>query len=200
MKRVAVFGGSFNPPHLGHIMSARSFAEVINADKVIIIPSAIPPHKEQTDFTEGDDRLRMCELAFASLPNAEISDIEIKRGGKSYTYVTLEELHSADSMLYFLVGTDMLLTIDEWKCPEKIFEYASICYVRREDDKNLSRAVEKKIKYLKETYGINIIAIEQEALEISSTKIRDMIKAGEDASSFLSPEVYEYIRHRGLYS
>ena len=89
----------------------------------------------------------MCELAFSHISCAEISDIEIRRGGKSYTYLTLEQLKDDKTELYMLCGTDMFLTLDEWKNPEKIFALATVCYIRRETDSDLSAKIEQRIAF-----------------------------------------------------
>ena len=97
----------------------------------MIIPDCLPPHKEYSGSVTEEQRLEMCKLAFGHIENVTISDMEIKRGGRSYTSVTLEELTSPDRELYFLCGTDMFLTLESWYRPEVIFDLATICYIRR---------------------------------------------------------------------
>ena len=123
--RVGIYGGTFAPVHIGHVQAAKAFMEQMKLDYLFIIPTALPPHKQ---IDEGDDpihRLRMCELAFEGVEGVVISDVEIKRGGKSYTYDTLVELSRPDTRLFLLCGTDMVLTFDQWYRFEDIFK---LCY------------------------------------------------------------------------
>ena len=199
MRKIAIYGGSFNPPHIGHLNAARSFFRQTGADELIIIPSFIPPHKECIDFASAEDRLNMCRLNFQGIEGTSVSDIEISRGGKSYTYITLEKFYRPDTELYFLVGTDMLLTLDEWMHPEKILKYAILCYVRREADEAISDKISDSISSLELKYGCKIMKINAEVNEISSTEIRDAIKRGLDTSSYILPEVFDYILKNRVY-
>jgi nicotinate-nucleotide adenylyltransferase len=126
--------------------------------------------------------------------------MEIKRQGKSYTYLTLEELSSPDAELYFLVGTDMLLTIDSWKFPEKIFGMATICFVRREADTETEKHIDEKLELYRRKYGAKIIRINNDAVEISSTEIRERLLSGLSLDEYISPKVLEYIKAGGLYN
>lgn len=196
MRRVGIYGGTFNPPHVGHIEAAKAFITQAKLDTLIIMPAFIPPHKQAVNLVNCDDRLEMCRLAFGNIPNTEISDLEISRGGKSYTYLTLQELASDDTELYFLCGTDMILTMDTWKNPEVIFTLAKICYIRRESDNAISELLIEKCGDYFQKYGADIIQINTEAIEISSSEIR-----AEDGiwDRYLTANVIDYIRNQGLY-
>lgn len=196
MRRVGIYGGTFNPPHVGHIEAAKAFITQAKLDTLIIMPAFIPPHKQTDNLVNCDDRLEMCRLAFGNIPNTEISDLEISRGGKSYTYLTLQELASNDAELYFLCGTDMILTMDTWKNPEVIFSLAKICYIRRESDNAISELLIEKCGDYFQKYGADIIQINTEAIEISSSEIR-----AEDGiwDRYLTANVIDYIRNQGLY-
>ncbi len=196
MRRVGIYGGTFNPPHVGHIEAAKAFITQAKLDTLIIMPAFIPPHKQTDNLVNCDDRLEMCRLAFGNIPNTEISDLEISRGGKSYTYLTLQELASNDTELYFLCGTDMILTMDTWKNPEIIFTLAKICYIRRESDNAISELLIEKCGDYFQKYGADIIQINTEAIEISSSEIR-----AEDGiwDRYLTANVIDYIRNQGLY-
>ncbi len=197
-QRICIYGGTFNPPHMGHVRSAEAFVKTIVPDKLIIMPDHLPPHKSHDGIVTAEDRAQMCRLAFSHIKNAEISEREIKRGGKSYTAVTLAELSSPTNELYFLVGTDMLLTLDRWYESKRIFELSAICYVRREADKSLEAEISKKIKEYEEKYSARVIPVPAETVEVSSTEIRSMIKQGMHTE--LIPElVMEYIQEKGLY-
>ena len=200
--KVGIYGGTFSPPHIGHIKSAVRFQEELNLDKLIIIPSFIPPHKYFGGEASTTERLDMCRLAFGGIKNAVISDIEIARGGTSYSYLTLEELSEDRIELYMLIGTDMILTLDEWKYPEKIFKLTNICYIRRENNPETDSMIAKKINSYKENYDeVRISEIKCDVFEISSSEIRKMI-ADKDPSlySYLTNEVIEYINRGGIYS
>ena len=144
--KIAIFGGTFNPPHIAHVRAAERFSEIVNPDVFYIIPACVPPHKDYSGTVSPQERTEMCTLAFGHIPNVEISDIEIKRGGRSYTYLTLEALSSSDKELYLLCGTDMFLTLDEWVNPDIIFKLATICVIRRESDPECYNKIREKSK------------------------------------------------------
>ena len=196
-KRVGIYGGTFSPPHLGHIGAVSAFKKALPLDELLIIPDYLPPHKNIDGEATIENRLEMCRLAFSSIEGAKISDIEILRGGRSYTSVTLEELSSPDTELYFLMGTDMFLTLGEWYRPEVIFSLATICLARRESelDEKINLAREKYIR----DFSARIITVDLPIKEISSSEVRAAIKAGRDTADFLLPEVSEYIEKWGLY-
>lgn len=197
-RRVGVYGGTFNPPHVAHVRVAEHFAKAMALDELIIIPSNLPPHKEFSGTVRADERLEMTRLAFSHIDSATVSDIEMKRGGKSYTVDTLRALSSVDSDLYFLLGTDMLLTLDSWYMPDEIFKLATICYVRRESDPEVALELLRKENEYMERFGAKIVAIDADVIEISSTEIRNALKGGVD-NEMIPKSVLEYIRQRGLY-
>lgn len=197
--RLGIYGGTFSPPHLGHVSAARSFVHGAALDRLIIMPDFTPPHKSDFGNVTAEDRLKMCRIAFADLPCSEVSDLEILRGGKSYTYITLEAFAGEDIELFFLCGTDMLLTLDTWKCPETIFNLATICYVRRESDTFNDVLIKDKILEYESRFSARIIKLEHSVIEASSTELRLSIESGETASINVSPGVMEYIREKGLY-
>ena len=198
--RLGIFGGTFNPPHRGHIESAKNFIEEMSLDKLLIVPTLIPPHKSCEEMATAEQRLEMCELAFSSIPKCEISHIEVERGGKSYTYMTIEELKSCDIELFLLCGTDMILTMDSWMKPEIIFSNATICYARRECDEANDSKIEEKIALYKEKYGAEIVFLDSPVIEISSSEIRNKIKSGESCDGFLTEEVKKYLTDSELYN
>lgn len=197
--RLGIYGGTFSPPHIGHVNSAKDFMAEMKLDKLLIIPDNLPPHKFFAGEASAEERLEMARLAFSGIDGCEVSDIEIRRGGKSYTYLTLEELSREDVELFFLCGTDMFLTLSEWRRPERIFELATICFVRRECDGELG----ERIKLLKEKYrteySARIIEISHKVEEVSSTALREKLKAREGVEALIPSAVYNYIIERGLY-
>ena len=197
--RLGIYGGTFSPPHNGHIAAAQAFVDAVKPDKLLIIPTNIPPHKESLGTADAADRLNMCSIAFSGIKCAEISDMEIERGGRSYTYITLEELQSVSTDIYLLCGTDMLLTLDEWRNFERIFALATICYVRRETDADIDHLISDKIRLYEQKYGARVIKIDHTVIEMSSSEIRDAISDGCDGEGMLNAEVVRYIKERGLY-
>ncbi len=196
--KIAMFGGSFNPIHNGHIMLAKAFAKELSLDKLLIIPTYIPPHKLGDYSVSPEQKLDMCRLAVKDIPFAEVSDIEIKRQGASYTYMTLQELkkiHPHDE-LYLITGADMFMTIHQWKNPEIIFQLATICGVPRNDD-DISHLAQQA-EYL-HTLGAKTYILNANIMTVSSTQIRNNISQNQSISGLVPPEVESYILKNRLY-
>lgn len=197
--RTGIYGGTFSPPHTGHMAAARAFAEQMELDELLIIPAAIPPHKNVDYPVDPTLRLRMCELAFGDIRGARVSDMEITRGGKSYTVLTLRELEADGRELFLLCGTDMILTLDEWFAPEEIFARCTPVGIRREcEPETAARLTEKLCLYL-ERFGKEIPFIENETVVISSSELRASLKDGRGHGGYLSDRVYEFIKNHQLY-
>ena len=197
--RVGIYGGTFAPIHNGHVVAAKAFMEQMKLDYLFIIPTCLPPHK-QMDFSDDPVfRLRMCELAFEGTDGIVISDTEIKRGGKSYTYDTLKELSRPNTRLFFMCGTDMVLTFDTWYRFEDIFKLCYPVYVRRENDPILTKRIVDKITEYYEKYGVMFRRIVTEPIEVSSTQIRKMVAEGKDVSHLVPRGVAKFIADNGLY-
>lgn len=194
---IAIFGGSFNPPHKGHGEAAKKAAIAIAADKLLIIPTAKPPHKEEAALCPSPDvRLKLAELAFADLTNAEVSDLEIRRGGISYSVDTLLELRALypNDELFLFIGTDMLLSIETWKDYERVLELAQPVVFAREagDDFKISEISQR----LKREHDAKIIAVPLSPVETSSTEIRSLLPL-RGGCEYLNDDVYaEIIKHR----
>lgn len=198
-ERIGVYGGTFSPPHLGHLHAARAFLEGEEMDKLLVIPTHVPPHKTRTESTSSADRLAMCRLAFSFSPRIEVSDMEIIREGKSYTSDTLRALSREGRRLIFLCGTDMFLTLGKWHEPETVFALADIVCMRREDDPALTTALTEKAAAYRKTFGAVIRFLQADAIELSSGSIRERIAAKEEWKTLLPPHVAAYIEERGLY-
>ena len=197
--KIGIYGGTFNPPHIAHVRACEAFYNEVRPDTLLVIPDFLPPHKDVADAVSSEDRLEMTRLAFESVPSAVVSDMEIKRGGRSYTAITLTELKGDDKKLYFLCGTDMFLTLDRWYRPDIIFSLATICYVRREADPENDIKLSEATEYYKSKYNAEIIPITTDVTELSSTELREMIRCGNGAGELLPPKVEKYIGLRGLY-
>ncbi len=193
--KIGILGGSFSPPHKGHLHAAVAAREALQLDKLILIPAGDPPHKSLPEGTpNAEHRLNMARCAAESC-GAEVSDIEIRRKGKSYTALTLSELkerHLKDK-LYFIMGTDMLLTLDTWYKPEVIFECAAIVAVARNEG-DIAK-IEEKAKILA-PMGAEVEIIRVEAFPASSTEIRENIM---EKRHLLPDSVFEYILRENLY-
>ena len=199
MGNIAIYGGSFDPPHKGHALLAENLAKECNADKVIIIPAYSSPFKDGTVAT-GTDRLAMCRHTFTS-PLFEISSIEINREGKSYTVDTLKDIkkYYPDDELFLFMGDDMFLSLANWY---KYKELLSLCTIvtaaRTEDLRYLSEMKTYAITKLGLHEGEYIISKEK-PLEVSSTLLRTMLKNRLDTSKYLTYDTISYIKKRGLY-
>lgn len=195
--KIGLFGGTFSPPHNGHIRFAKLFIEDVGLDKLYIMPAGIPPHKKTDPWGTTSARMDMAQLAFGSF--AVVSDYEICRGGKSYTYKTLEYLqktHPCDD-LYLLVGEDMFLSFDTWKKPEAVFSATTIVCMRRgiypQDVMDAAGADYKK------RYGACVMYLPETPLVVSSTQIRALCAAGKSISHLVPDAVEKYIIENELY-
>ena len=196
MEKIAIYGGSFDPPHKGHRLLAENLMKICGADRVIIIPAFLSPFKE-TSSASSEDRLKMCGLAFPE-DYFTVSDIEIKRGGKSYTVDTLRQLkeENPDAQLFLFMGDDMLLSFDKWYRYEEILKLCKIvCGCRTE---NLCE-LQNMRDFVKNALGAQdrVIISESVPYETSSTKIRSSLKNGN--TDCISRDVYNYIMEKGLY-
>ncbi|MCQ2471938.1 MAG: nicotinate (nicotinamide) nucleotide adenylyltransferase [Clostridia bacterium] len=193
--RVGIFGGTFNPPHNGHKKLAQEFAGRLSLDLLMIIPDRLPPHKEASLLAGEEDRLNMCCLCFDG-DIMEVSDIEMKREGKSYTYLTLEQIKKdrPDDELFFLMGSDMLLSFHSWREPQRILDCATVVAAAREEGETekLRSYVETTFKERKDRFVI----MDFSPFEVSSTEIRS---GGVSAFDALSPKVRAYINQKNLY-
>ena len=199
MLRVGVYGGTFAPIHNAHVAAAKAFMEQMKLDYLFVIPTFIPPHKEVDRSDDPLYRLKMCELAFEDTDGVIISDVEIRRGGKSYTYDTLKELQRPDTRLFLLCGTDMVLTFDKWYRYEDILKMCYPTYVRREDDPLLTARIISKIGEYYEKHGVMFRRIVTDPMPMASTDIRRAVREGKDISSLVPPAVEKFIRENRLY-
>lgn len=198
MDKIGIYGGSFDPPHKGHMLLAENLRESCAAEKVIIIPTAMSPFKSSSGASAAD-RLHMCRLAFSG-DIYEVSDIEISRGGKSYTVDTMRAIReeNPDAHLYLFMGEDMLLSFDRWYEYKEISRMCTIvaaCRTENREKLQLMKDFAKNI--LGDKDGDKVIISESVPVEISSTEIRRSLFEGE--CPYVSSDVYEYIKSRGLY-
>ncbi len=197
--KIVIYGGSFNPPHCGHVEAAMTISQRLKPDKLLVIPASIPPHKELADNSpSAEERLLLTQLAFSEIPDVEISDMELKREGKSYTAVTLEELKTLypDAEFYLAMGTDMFLSFEEWYRYRFLLESLTLAvFVRSEGEE---AEIIGYADYLKKQYGAKIELLRHEPRAMSSTDIRDML-CRRMGASYLPENVYERIIANGDY-
>lgn len=199
---LGIYGGTFSPPHLGHKRAAETFLETMKPDKLLVIPTFLPPHKEISAADAPEHRLAMCRLCFEGLPRTEVSDMEIKRTGKSYTFDTVSALTKENREIFFLCGTDMLLTLDEWYRAPELFTLCTFVLERREQNRALDYSVSEKIAFYKKEYGARIVEIDIEPIELSSTDVRNAARkhaSREKLVSMVPTPVARYIDEHGLY-
>ena len=197
--RVGIYGGTFAPVHNAHVATAKLFMEQMRLDYLFVIPSAIPPHKEIDPLDDPMHRLKMCELAFEGMEGVIVSDMEIERGGKSYTYDTVKALSANGRRLLLLCGTDMVLSFDTWYKYREILELCYPVYMRREKDAMLDGMIVNKLtKYYNES-GKMFRKLIGDPIELNSTEIRDAVKAGKSISHMVPPKVEKYILDNNLY-
>ncbi|MBQ7377069.1 MAG: nicotinate (nicotinamide) nucleotide adenylyltransferase [Clostridia bacterium] len=184
---------------MGHFQAAQAFLEAEKPDRLLIVPASIPPHKTLEDGVDAQMRAQMCRLCFSALPNTEISDLELRREGRSYTYLTLRELWKEGRVLLLLCGTDMFLTLDEWYLPSEIFARAEIVCMRREEDAEIFPLIQAKRKQYEKEFSATVRFLDADPVVVSSTEIRERIKRNESTAGLLSKEVREYIDQWNLY-
>lgn len=199
--RIGIFGGTFNPVHNGHKNLALEMKDRAKLDKIIIMPTYTPPHKEGKDLASGEHRIKMCQMMFTE-DFFFVSDLEIKRQGKSYTYETLFELKKIypDDELFLIIGSDMLLSFDKWYRYEEILSMVTLCVATRLD----TVTFETLSDYAKNVLNLDsakeqIIIADIEPYECSSTDVREQISLGLDASFMTSREIFDYARINLLY-
>ena len=197
-EKVAMYGGSFNPIHKGHIQLAEYFVKELNLDRLLIVPDRTPPHKSDKAMVSPLHRYNMCKIAVQNFPKIEVSDIEINRTGKSYTVDTLRQLKSLypKAQLFLIMGEDMFLSLHTWREYREIFNTAIICALPREHD-NLSPILHYAKQY--EAEKLRFIVSDAKVVQISSTEIRESIRQGLPLSDMLEEKVAEYIVQYSLY-
>ena len=191
LKRIGIFGGTFNPPHLGHLIVAEHVRSLLSLDRVYFIPSYISPHKRKGEEVLASDRLTMVRLAVKTNKAFACSDIEIKQKGTSYTYRTVESFHKTfpEARLILLIGADNFGEFGSWKYPERICDKASLVV--------MSRPVE--VKTVGTQFADVAKFVDVPAIEISATEIRSRIKKGKSIRYLIPENVYRYIMEHDIY-
>ena len=219
--RIGLFGGTFNPIHRGHLWAASEVIKRFNLDQIFLIPAALPPHKTPGAVANADDRLEMIHLAIGDVPGIVVSDVELNRPGPSYTIDTVRHFKNTlveDSQIYLIMGLDAFLEIDSWKSYAELLEQIAFIVMARpiEDCRNADQGWKILENYLKSTLSEDyefltargcytsegkppIYIVDIDAMDISSTKIRQSIKTKQPIKDLVAPEVAEFIQLKGLY-
>jgi len=217
LKKIALFGGTFNPVHYGHLRLAEEVREGLEFEKVVFVPAAIPPHKGGSDTIAAEKRLEMTGLAIKGNPGFEVSDIEVRRGGPSYTVETLRKFHAdghggdKDISISLIIGADSFNDITTWCEYEEILTLASLIVVERPHTpvkkiaEVLPESIARKFRYDSETeayisgYKTSITYLSATLMAISSSEIRQRVMEGLSIRYLLPPAVARYIIDNNLY-
>ena len=195
--KTGIFGGAFNPVHLGHIGLAKNYLSALSLDRIIFIPTSVAPHKSSEEFASNEHRINMLSLALEGESSFEISDIEFKREGKSYTFDTLCELKKQypEDEFYLIMGSDQFLYFNNWYKAEEIASLATLCTAAR-NEQDFKKLLDFKSEngYLK-----NAVITDFDVFEISSSALRDMIKNRKNIEKYVSKAVADYIKENNLY-
>ena len=186
--KIGILGGTFNPIHIGHLILAEETREKIGLDKIIFIPTYFPPHKEGSDIAKASHRLAMVKLATSDNPKFSVSDLEIKRDGRSYTIDTIKELKALypQDELNFIIGSDLLEYLDEWKDLDEIIKLVKFIVATRPG-------------YPLEKIPVHIATIPIRAVDISGFEIRKAVKENKSFRYLVPLRVYDYINKERLY-
>ena len=191
--KIGLFGGTFNPIHIGHLVIASKVLEIFDLGKVIFVPSGNPPHKRKVDIIDASHRLKMIQLAVKNYKRFEISDIEIKRKGKSYTLDTIKQMKKSYKNItdiYFIAGADSALDLHNWKKPSEILASAHFLAVTRPGF---------SLRKLEEKYAGKITTVEGISINVSSSDIRRRVKEGLTIKKLVPGDVERYIKNNHLY-
>lgn len=196
--RLGILGGTFNPPHLGHLVCAQEAHLQLQLDQVLLIPTAIPPHKLAPDDPGPSHRLELCRLAVGGDGRFAVSDLEIRRDGPSYTVDTLEELHATvqDSDLYLILGGDIATGLPQWREPERVLSLSTLAVVDREGTPR--GAIEAVLDRLPGGERVHFFSMPQ--IAISSTLVRRRLRAGQPVRYLVPDNVIDYIERYRLYT
>lgn len=200
VKRIGIMGGTFDPIHFGHLVTAEEARINFELDKVIFVPTGNPPHKKDYEVTEPEHRYLMTALATNSNPFFEVSRIEIERKGYSYTVDTLNqfvEIYGKDTSLFFISGADAVLDILTWKNIKGVLDVCTFIAATRPGYP--VKKLKDKLEEIKKLYGKDVYLLEVTAIAISSTEIRRRVKEGRSIKYLVPEGVEEYILKNGLY-
>ena len=201
-KGVALFGGSFNPIHIGHLIVARAVAEHLQASRMVLIPSRNPPHKNDDKLADAADRLEMVRLAIADEPTFEVSDIEIKRSGPSYSYLTIQAFRESvgvDVSLYWVIGGDTLPDLYTWYHISDLLRLCHVATAVRPGFETPDLSPLESILSPQHVQRLREMILPTVRIDISATNIRERIALGQSIRYLVPEAVHRYIEQRELY-
>lgn len=202
MRRIGIYGGSFNPPHNGHILAAQEAIGALELDRLLFVPAGTPPHKALPEGSPtAQCRMELLQLAAEGLEGAEIYDLECRKAGPSYSFETMEQLRAQypEDALFLLMGTDMFLSLHTWRNPERICRCATIVLASRvENEGKIHAEIQAQAVRLRTQFGAEVQILDNRFIEISSSTIRRML-VFQCAESYLAPKVLACIRQKKLY-
>jgi len=193
-------GGTFDPIHLAHLVTAEAAVEQFGLDRVIFIPTGSPPHKQGHPVTPAEHRYNMVVLATRSNPRFEVSRVELERDGPSYTVDTLAEMKRRlppGTRLFFITGADAIIEIETWRDPERLFSLCQFIAAHRPGFP--VHFIQEGLRQLEERFGCRILEVDAPALEVSSTDIRRRVRESRSIRYLVPEAVEDYIRGNGLY-
>jgi len=190
MSKVGIFGGTFDPIHLGHLITAQSVRELRNLNKIIFIPAFISPHKSEMKTSSAEDRLNMIKLAIEGISFFDYSDLEIKKGGVSFTIDTLKELKDKYDDLEFIIGYDNIFEFHTWKDPDEIMKLTKLIVLKRRSSHP---------PQFMDRYYNQAVFVETRGIEISATDLRERVRNEQPINFLVPPKVMEYIYNHNLY-
>lgn len=199
MTKIGFFGGTFNPIHNAHLRIAQEAQKRFQLDRILLVPSGYSWMKDPAEIAPREDRLRMAELAAEEYEGFMVSTIETDQEGPTYSCETLQKLKVLypEGELFFIIGADQLFILEQWKKPEEIFRLATILVADRGGFDQ--QEMEDKAAELTERFGARIKIYHMEASELSSTKLREQVRKGEDIRGCVPDKVVEYITEKRLY-
>jgi nicotinate-nucleotide adenylyltransferase len=195
--RIGILGGTFNPPHLGHLVCAQEAHRELGLDQVMLIPAGIPPHKPVDAEPGPEHRLELCRLAIKDDDRFVVSDLELRRDGPSYTVDTLKVLksESPNTELFLILGGDIAAGLPQWRQPERVLELATVAIAKRRG--TARAAVQNALDQL--NGGDRATFFQMPSIGISSTMVRRRVRAGQPIRYFVPDGVMQYIETHGLY-
>lgn len=200
LRKIGILGGTFNPPHYAHLEMARDIYREFDLEQVVLLPCGDPPHKRKEQVANKFHRYNMLCLLIKDIPFLSVSDVEIVRQGFTYTVDTmqiLQEKYLHKARLYYIIGTDTLLTLESWRDYQRVFSMTSFICVMRPGDSPLQ--VKNKIEYFQKQYHLDIQLADSIGLNISSTMVREKFLRGEDITDYTSREIEEYMENNDVY-
>lgn len=195
--KIGIFGGAFNPFHNGHLHLMNAYLEALCLDKILLIPTAVPPHKTDEYLVSGEDRLNMLSIIAKDNPRLEVSDMEFRREGKSYSYDTVCEIKRLypEAELYLIIGSDQFFYFQNWYRADELLKLVTVCTSARNSGEY------RALVDFKNQHGNmkNCIVADFEVIAISSSEIRGRLKNGQAVSDLVPQAIEEYIKEHGLY-